>query len=81
MDCKLDNEYTLKTTCSVTCGGGVTSWKKVKTEEAQHGGKKCTGDEEVKKECNVDPCPGNSLTNKMPASKLIFLPSIRVFAV
>ena len=50
----------------------MTTWKKVKTKEAQHGGKRCTGDEEVKKECNVDPCPGNSLTNKMPFLKLIF---------
>ena len=59
VDCKLDNEYTLTASCSVTCGGGVTTWKKVKRKAAQHGGKKCTGDEEVSKKCNVDPCPGN----------------------
>ena len=42
----------------------------MKREEAQHGGKKCTGDEEVSKKCNVDPCPGNSEANKNPTYSL-----------
>ena len=69
----------MRSSCSVTCGGGVTTWKKVKTEVAQHGGKKCTGEEEVKKECNKEPCPGNPLTNEVPTLRLIFWQSIRMF--
>jgi len=43
--------------CSVTCGKGKRTYKRVVDKPAEYDGEKCTGKDTLVKECNAGPCP------------------------
>ncbi|XP_056000851.1 hemicentin-1-like [Ostrea edulis] len=56
--------FTYWTSCNVTCGGGTTTRKQVRTctnPTPAHGGTQCSGPsvKVEKKDCNLNPCPVN----------------------
>ncbi|XP_048741741.1 A disintegrin and metalloproteinase with thrombospondin motifs 4-like isoform X2 [Ostrea edulis] len=59
--------FTNWTSCNVTCGGGTTTRKQVRTctnPAPVHGGKNCSGPRVKieKKDCNLNPCPDKITT-------------------
>ena len=57
MDC-VWSRYSVWTSCSVTCGGGLRTSTREIVQKANHGGKECQGDKVRGEKCNTDPCPG-----------------------
>ena len=58
VDCKW-SEYDDWSGCSESCGNGIKTSKRVKVQNALHGGKECEGESERVEECNLEACPGN----------------------
>ena len=48
------------TPCTKTCGGGTQSGARTIYQEPLNGGQECSGDRSASRDCNTDPCPGNS---------------------
>ena len=63
LDCKW-SEYNVWTQCSKTCGWGVKTSERIKSQEAIHGGKECTGDEIITEKCKLKDCPGAEISIK-----------------
>ena len=57
-DCEW-SEWTETSPCSASCGKDASKNKtRSILEEAQHGGKNCSGDSTQIENCNLQPCPG-----------------------
>lgn len=50
--------WSLWDTCTVTCGGGVQTRKRICNDPPpKHGGKECVGDSKATQLCNKQDCP------------------------
>ena len=60
VDCKWEN-WSAWSTCTKTCGGGITTRSRVEAQEALYGGADCFGDDTEDKPCNQEiNCPGTN---------------------
>ena len=64
------SRYSVWTSCSVTCGGGLRTSSRTIVQNAENGGKECQGDKVKGEKCNTDPCPGRSDRNHQYISVL-----------
>ena len=58
VDCKW-SRFSVWTSCSLTCGGGMRTSSRTIVEEAMNGGKECVGKNVRAEKCSTKPCPGN----------------------
>ena len=52
------SRFSVWTSCSVTCGGGLKTSSRTIAQKAENGGKDCDGDSVRGEKCNTHPCPG-----------------------